>query len=358
MLAAYDRRLILSYLSNAVSLLLCRSKEARNLVQWLLKHEERLKLRVQFEPNDETEHAMRVRDKEVPTVKWRRVEEALRSELAATRHARPDRTASRVRRLARATGLTRTDTAILELLLRYYTGGLVESMIDDISDNTRRGRRSCRLRNPLLPCMLGLSANAVWRRFAPDAPLVTAGLVSIDDDGDVTLIDRLTRLDWLPNGTGSDVQDLLLDEARAGELRWADFNHVADDRDHAERLLRGALQTGAKGVNVLVYGPPGTGKTEFCKTLATRLEAQIYVVGESDSRDGEPSRNERLQEFRLAQHHLGRRGCSRTRTGETDVDVGRGNGEAGCRSLCRGTRRRGLPGLRRSRLPARRPDAV
>ena len=67
---------------------------------------------------------MRVRDKEVPTVKWRRVEEALRSELAATRHARPDRTASRLRRLARATGLTRTDTAILELLLRHLADRL------------------------------------------------------------------------------------------------------------------------------------------------------------------------------------------------------------------------------------------
>ena len=60
--------------------------------------------------------------------------------------------------------------------------------------------------------MLGLSTNKVWSRFAPDAPLLTSGLVSIDDDGDVTLIDQLTRLDWQPNGTGVDVQDLLLDE--------------------------------------------------------------------------------------------------------------------------------------------------
>ena len=130
--------------------------------------------------------------------------------------------------------------------------------------------------------MLGLSTNKVWSRFAPDAPLLTSGLVSIDDDGDVTLIDRLTRLDWQPNGTGADVQDLLLDEASPGDLCWSDFDHVADERDHVERILRGALQTGARGVNVLVYGPPGTGKTEFCKALAARLEASLYVVGEQD----------------------------------------------------------------------------
>ena len=303
MLAAYERRFILSCLSNAASRLNRDVVEARNLVEWLRKHEDQLKFRVPDAPNAETEPEIR-QQLHMPAISWRTVGEALGSELAATRRVGPDRTARRLRRLARATGLTRTDTAILELLLRYCTGGLVESMIDDISDSTRWGRRSLRPRNPLLPCMLGLSANTVCSRFASDAPLVTSGLVSIDDDGDVTLIDRLTRLDWLPKGSGSDVQALLLDEAGPGELRWGDFDHVADDRDYVERILRGALRTGAKGVNVLVYGPPGTGKTEFCKTLATRLEARLYVAGESDSRDGEPSRNERLQELRLAQRLL------------------------------------------------------
>ena len=286
MLAPYDRRLILSYLSNAVSRLRCGAEEANNLVQWLLKHEDQLEFRVPVESEEETELAMRhrIHGKEVSTFEWQRLGEALQSELAARRHARLDRAARRLRSLARATGLSRTDTAILELLLRYQTGGLVESMIDDISDSTRWGRRSLRPSNPLLPSMLGLSANTVWIRFAFDAPLVTSGLVSIDDDGDVTLIDRLTRLDWLPNGTGANVHDLLLDEASAGELCWSDFNHVAEDRDHVEQILRGALQTGAKGANVLVYGPPGTGKTEFCKAVVAWLEAPLYVVGETDGR--------------------------------------------------------------------------
>ncbi len=306
MLAAYDRRLILSYLSNAVLRLPCRAEEANNLLQWLLKHGDQLEFRVPVASKEETDLPMQQRGhgKEVSTLEWQRLEEALRGEVARTRHVRPDRTARRLRRLARAMRLTRTDTAILELLLRYNTGGLVESMIDDISDSTRWGRRSLRPRNPLLPCMLGFSANTVWSRFASDAPLVTSGLVSIDHDGDVTLIDRLTRLDWLPNGTRADVQDLLLDEASPGELRWSDFDHVADDRDHVEQILRGALQASAKGVNILVYGPPGTGKTEFCKALAACLEAPLYVVGEQDGNGGEPLRHERLQELQLAQRLL------------------------------------------------------
>ena len=69
-------------------------------------------------------------------------------------------------------------------------------------------------------------------------------------------------------------------------------------------MMQGALHTRTTGVNVLVYGPPGTGKTEFCKTLACRLGANLYSVGEEDDRGDEPSRNERLQELRLAQHLL------------------------------------------------------
>ena len=59
--------------------------------------------------------------------------------------------------------------------------------------------------NAMLPCLLGLPSGKVYGRFAPDAPLVTSGLMSIDDDGDVTILDRLTRLHWLPQEAGSDV---------------------------------------------------------------------------------------------------------------------------------------------------------
>ena len=45
------------------------------------------------------------------------------------------------------------------------------------------------------------------------------------------------------------------------------------DRDHIERVIGGALASGARGVNILLYGPPGTGKTEFCKVLAERRSA-------------------------------------------------------------------------------------
>lgn len=304
--SAYERRLVLFYLSNAVSRLRGRDEEASHLVQWLRQHEEELRFRYPTRPDDIAEGAIQhgLRDREVSTPEWQRLGEVLRNAWAAARPAHPDRTARRIRRLAKLTCLSRTDAVILELALRHQTGSLVGSLIDDIGERTQWNRRGFRLGNPVLPSLLGLSAGTVHGRFAPDAPLVSSGLLSIDDDGDVTLLDRLTRLHWLPKEAGSDVPRLLLDEAGPGELCWTDFDHVAGDRDHLERILSGAFRCNQKGVNVLVYGPPGTGKTEFCKTLAARLEAPLYVVGETDANGGEPTRSERMQELRLAQRLL------------------------------------------------------
>ncbi|MCY4485657.1 MAG: AAA family ATPase [Deltaproteobacteria bacterium] len=301
--STYERRLVLFYLSNLVSRLRSRDDEAPHLARWLKLHEGELGFRYPTRPGDTAEDAMqrRTRDREVPRPEWQRVAEILRNTLAAAGPARPDRTARRVRLLAKATRLSRTDAALLELALRYRTGSLVDSLINDIDDAREWNGRGFKVGSPLLPCLLGLSAGTVYSRFAPDAPLLTSGLMSIDDDGDVTIPERLTRLHWLPQEAGSDVHGLLLDQAGPGELHWSDFDHVGSDRDQLERILNGALRSDQEGVNVLVYGPPGTGKTEFCKTLAARLEAPLYVAGESDASGSEPSRRERMQELRLAQ---------------------------------------------------------
>jgi len=75
------------------------------------------------------------------------------------------------------------------------------------------------------------------------------------------------------------------------------------------RLLTGALRGGAAGVNVLIYGPPGTGKTEFARTLAAEVVADLYAVGEEIEGE-EPSRADRLSALKRAQRLLARRGRS------------------------------------------------
>ena len=74
--------------------------------------------------------------------KLRRLAEALRDECAATKKARSDRTAQRLRSLAPTAGLSRTDIDIMELLLRYQSQPIIESMVDDVFGPTGQTHQS------------------------------------------------------------------------------------------------------------------------------------------------------------------------------------------------------------------------
>ncbi|MDE0050463.1 MAG: AAA family ATPase [Rhodospirillales bacterium] len=307
----YERRLIVSYLANAAARLHHRDRAASALAEWVMDREDgagfasrRLRSRLEREDIDP--------DERLSGGDWRSFRRALRDECAATRHGQPDLTARRLQRLAETTGLDRTDVAILELLLRYHTQPIIESMIDEVLLRSTMFERlaSRTLKGSVVPALLGVSAGTVRDRLSDGVPLVSSGLVSVERDGDVTIVDRLRRLATVPASAGLDASRLLLDPAPRSELEWSDFDHIAEGRDHIERLIRGALRTSAPGVNILLYGPPGTGKTEFCKVLAERLGVTLYGVGEADDDGDEPSRSERLQELRLAQRLLARDGRS------------------------------------------------
>ena len=308
MLTTYEQCLVLSWLTNAVRCLHRGSPESKELFDWVSENSELLPAGCSLVELCE-EGARRRKSKGGPSKdQWDALRDRLTTgEHGATRRVRADRLASRLRRLGREMQLSRTDVGILEIMLRYRSNPVVEDLLDSVFEEGHRFRRLTRLfnvRGPALPCLLGIRGTTFLARLAPDAPLVKSGLIAVDEDGDVTVIDRLHRLASGSASARDDAHALLLDTAPPGELEWSDFDHVAEARDHVEALLRGALRAGAKGVNVLVHGEPGTGKTEFCRTLARRLGVTLYTVGESDDDGGEPSRRERLQELRLAQRLL------------------------------------------------------
>ena len=308
MLTTYEQRLLVFYLTNIAARLDYRDRAASALAEWVEDRDNPIALgrggrryRRRLHRRDPDS------DEGMSEQTFRTLQDTLHEESSAMRHVRRDRTGQRLRRLGRATGLNSTDLAILELLLRYWTQPVIESMVDDVLGHPGHGRAyPLNVKAPGLHLLLGISANAADRRLRGGAPLIRSGLVSIDDDGDIRIVNRLHRLVTAPGDAGLDVHRLLLDAAAPSELRWSDFDHIASDRDHVERLLQGALDTGEAGVNVLLYGPPGTGKTELCKALAEQLGVTLYSVGESDDEGDEPNRRERLQELRLAQRMVAR----------------------------------------------------
>ena len=306
MLNAYERQFILFYLCNAASRFHHASPEARELADWVFENYDLLALEVEDKKLGEC-RASRYDEKEMSAREWQRLWKTLENEYsAACEEAQEDSTARRLQQLGREMDLAPEDIAVLEIMLRSHRQPIIESLIDSAFECGRRHyrRRFFNVTSYLLPYVLGVPASSFHSRFAADAPLVKSGLLSVDDDGDIRAVNRLLRLISVPDDSDLDVCRLLLDAATSGELEWSDFDHVEEERDQIEKLVKGALSTGTPGVNILVHGPPGTGKTEFCKTLAARLGTNLYSVGEEDERGRDPDRRERLQELRLAQRLL------------------------------------------------------
>ena len=300
MLNAYERRLALFYLANMLRRLRRTTSEAKNLAEWL---EENASL---IAGGTRSTERMRTTTSTTPLSarNWRTLRNLIEKESVATEDESPDPMGCRLRRLGETVGLSSLDIALLEVLLRYKTQPVIESLIDAPFLFTHASLGPMNARSRALPCVLGKSTNIVRSRFAEDAPLIRKGLVSIDDDQDVEAIGRLRRF-GSPGSEEADVRTLLLGQSPLSELLWSDFDHLGQNRDDVARLIRGAAASRARGVNVLVYGPPGTGKTEFCRMLAKRLELDLFGVGEADESGSEPSREERLAELCLAQHLVG-----------------------------------------------------
>ena len=301
MLTDYVRYLVFTYIANIMRRVNRRQPQAAALVEWIGDNiglleldEEALDLPLDF------------RSDSMPTDRiWKRLRRAVASQRKVLKATPSDRLCGRLACLGEMIGLTDDDVAILEMLLRYETNPVVEDLVDTVFSGKGFGLgRALNLRHPSLPTLLGMSANAVRRRFAAVEPLVRTGLVEVEDDQDVSCVGRLQRLVSVVEEE-ADVRELLLGDTRESELEWSDFDHLGQSRDDVESLLRGALERGARGVNILVHGPPGTGKTEFCRVLARRIGVDLFSVGEADESGDEPTRRERLGELRLAQCLLG-----------------------------------------------------
>ena len=90
-------------------------------------------------------------------------------------------------------------------------------------------------------------------------------------------------------------------------LGLADFEGLGEPVNLVSRILKGAVESRAEGVNILLYGPPGTGKTELAKALAASVKSDLHAVGEVDDYGDEPNRWDRVTALKVAQRILANR---------------------------------------------------
>jgi SpoVK/Ycf46/Vps4 family AAA+-type ATPase len=190
------------------------------------------------------------------------------------------------------------------LAITYGQNGYIEQLWDELSFQRGRGQR---LRDDpeLFALMLGNREDRVRCCLAPEGRLRTSGLLAVDEDGDLTVLRRLSGLLARRVPLEGDVRNFLLSPPRKPELPWQAFQHLGKIAETAANMLAAAIQAREPGVGILLYGPPGTGKTAFAATLAAHINATLHPVGEADSDGDEPSRSERLAELRLNHRLLG-----------------------------------------------------
>lgn len=121
------------------------------------------------------------------------------------------------------------------------------------------------------------------------SPLFMMGLLTFE--GSVPVIGK--RLyDLLGNEEieADEIISKILGKPGHTDLGMSDFLHFGDVIGTIVGVLRSALKSGQKGVNILLYGPAGSGKTELAKTIAKEVGCQIYSVAEDEGLGGGDAR--------------------------------------------------------------------
>lgn len=195
------------------------------------------------------------------------------------------------------------ERAFLGLVLRHHRADGFTQLLNSLSKDQLGILPAC-------AACLGVDMGELEERLKPTAKLLLSGVlqpsrnIGTDLDDLVRVIEPVVGPLQRCQGGMKTLLGEILGDPKAAELDWADFAHLEPVRERIEAFVRQAMQRQLAGVNILLWGQPGTGKTEFCKTLAAKLDLKLYAVGECDEDGEEPSRRERIAAYRLSQHLL------------------------------------------------------
>jgi transitional endoplasmic reticulum ATPase len=306
---AGEQAIALDYARNALAQVPRRSRRAAAVAAWLARYQDALGLAPRSgRAADARQDELFAETAAAPdAATWKLIQRRIEARTAPRARRAVSAITLRLNAVTRAVGLDEAEAAILGLAVRYRLHRPVERLWDMLSD-AMGGAMRLSADAPMIALLTGLPQATVERRLAPGGTLRAAGLLTVDADGELVVLERLKRqlsdALGIPPGPGAAAGEALLGRPLAASLGLEDFAHLGEAARHAVEVLAGALRTRRPGTHVLLYGPPGTGKTEFCKTLAAAVGAPLYAVGEAMEDGHEPGRAERLAELRLAQRLL------------------------------------------------------
>lgn len=161
--------------------------------------------------------------------------------------------------------------------------------------------------------MCDVHPRATEELLAPAGELVASGLLQVREsslnivgyEARYAIPTRVNTCLDRTFGSFEEMRNALLGDPLVSSVTMEDYEHVMADRDLIAGVLKGAVDGGVAGVNILLYGPPGSGKTELAKVAAGAAGASLFATGESVGGDGESDRSERLADITFSQRLLG-----------------------------------------------------
>ena len=211
--------------------------------------------------------------------------------------------AANVERLSKLAGLSPTDCRILKFAVLLYSDGVLDEACSLLGDLTM-----ARLFK-VLSKLIDLPEADIRRSLSKKGSLFRSGLLTLFRDGQKYELKMMLELisyrfaDTMVS-TDADPVDLLQDvvfHSPPPQLNIDDFPHKAKEIDMLLPYLKKCLNTGRRGVNILMYGDPGTGKSQLARILAKETGCELFEVASEDER-GEPlTDKERLRSFHVAQ---------------------------------------------------------
>ncbi len=209
---------------------------------------------------------------------------------------------TRLNEIKRVFNLNENETSVLQFLYLKETVEGLETVFRNPSlkmdELNKSVRNYCHFFN--------MSPHDLKDMLKKDSALVGSGLISRDQRTSTIEIESHVT-SFLAGISTLDLTATYFEKAnRTADLSVDDFALPRENTAVIQSLL--AATPSVLGCNILLHGTPGTGKTEFSKSLAKDVDAELYFVKQTDD-DGDERLSYRKTALVAAQNLLRERKC-------------------------------------------------
>lgn len=184
-----------------------------------------------------------------------------------------------INRIGQRFGLSVLERKLLWLGVLQFDSRPLRDAISSFNNEVTRHTDAARL----ISRMIGVDASEITQALQPTSRLIEIGLIAqspgffgVDDFLSVPY--RVASALRDPNADDASLLKAFLFPVKPTDLSKTDYPHLTRDRVHLSAYLQSALQSHARGVNILFHGIPGVGKTQFAVVVAAELGVPMFSV--------------------------------------------------------------------------------